>query len=553
MFNIKQTIREQIAGVVDDAIKKSGFSGIPYTVETPRERVNGDFSVNAAMLLSKTAKKPPRAVAEILTNNMDISGTYIERAEVAGPGFINFFLGRQWLCDVIGIVERLGKRYGSAPPVGEKVMVEFVSANPTGPMHMGNARGGALGDSLANILDFAGYDVTREFYLNDSGNQIEKFGCSLEARYLQQCGIDVPFDDEWYQGADISERAKEFIDIYGDKYVNASSEERKSALVDYALSENVKMMKKILSRYRISYDVWFSESSLYKSGEVDKVINILKERGFTYEKEGALWFRASNDGEKDEVLVRANGTPTYFAADIAYHKNKFDKRGFDRVIDIWGADHHGHVARMKTAMEAVGISSDRLTVVLMQLVRLMRGGEVARMSKRSGKAISLGDLLDEIGIDAARFFFNMRNAGSHFDFDLDLAVEQSNNNPVYYVQYAHARICSIIRILGEDGVFVKKYADIDTGLLTEKEELELLRKIAEFPDEIHAAAQTLEPSRMTRYAIELANEFHSFYNACRVNVDDEKIRDARLKLIDCARETLANVLGILGVCAPERM
>lgn len=554
MTNINQAVREQITKSIENSICESGFEGVSFTVETPRERVNGDFSTNAAMLLTKSAKMPPRAIADKLIEKIDIKGTFIERVEVAGPGFINFFLNNDWLYEVLPLVEKLGNRYGEVNlGSGEKIMVEFVSANPTGPMHMGNARGGALGDSMAKVLDFAGYDVTKEFYLNDAGNQIEKFGLSLEARYLQQCGIDAEFDESWYQGDDITERAKEFIAENGDKYVNANSDDRKKALVDFGLEKNVALMGKTLADYRINYDVWFKESDLYKSGEVDEVLSLLKEKGFTYEKEGAVWFKASEDGEKDDVLVRANGIPTYFLADIAYHRNKFINRKFDKVIDIWGADHHGHVARMKTAMEAVGVSSDRLEIVLMQLVRLMRGTEVARMSKRSGKAITLNDLLDEIGINAARFFFNMRNAGSHFDFDLELAVEQSNNNPVFYVQYAHARICSIIRLLGEDGVNVSSCDEIDAKLLNEKAEFELLRKIGEFPDEINAAAQTLEPSRMTRYAIELANEFHSFYNACRVNIDDVKLRSARLKLIDSARITLANVLGILAVDAPEKM
>ncbi len=554
MQNIRQTAKNQIISVVNNAISSAGFESVPFAVETPRELSNGDFSVNAAMLLAKSAKLPPRAVADKLAQFICTKGTYIDRVEVAGPGFINFYLNNSWLYDVLPLVEDLKENYGQTDiGSGESIVVEFVSANPTGPMHMGNARGGALGDSMANVLRFAGFDVTKEFYLNDSGNQIEKFACSLEARYLQQCGVEVPFDEEWYLGEDIIDRAKEFIAIHGDKYVNAPQDERKAALTEFALEKNIGEMKKTLSDYRISYDVWYRESDLYKSGEVDEVIRLLQEKGYTYKKDGALWFKASEDGEKDEVLIRANGVATYFAADIAYHRNKFQKRGFDRAINIWGADHHGHVARMKSAMEALGVKPDRLEVVLMQLVRLMQGGEVARMSKRSGKAITLNVLLDEIGVDAARFFFNMRNAGSHFDFDLDLAVEQSNNNPVYYVQYAHARICSIIRLLAGDGIFVKNCGDIDISLLKEKEELNLLRKIGELPDEIALAAQALEPSRMTRYAIELANDFHSFYSACRVNVEDRQLCQARLKLIDAVRITLSNVLGIVGVDAPEKM
>ncbi len=553
-MNIKETVRKQISSLVDKAVADCGFEAVAYQVETPREKANGDFSTNAAMLLTKIAKKAPRMIAEELVSKMDCNGTYIEKVEIAGPGFINFYLNKNWLYDVIDLVEKMGNRYGSIDyGKGKKVMVEFISANPTGPMHMGNARGGALGDSMAAVLDFAGYDVTREFYLNDAGNQVEKFACSLEARYLQECGIDVPFEEEWYQGADITQRAKEFIEINGDKYVNAESEERKAALVDYSLNKNVELMKKTLGDYRVNYDVWFYESELHKSGEVMETVEILKEKGYTYEKDGAIWLKSAVEDEKDDVLVRANGIPTYFAADIAYHRNKFVTRGFDRVIDVWGADHHGHVARMKYAMDAVGVESEKLEVVLMQLVRLMRNGEVARMSKRTGKAITLDDLLEEIGIDAARFFFNMRNAGSHFDFDLDLAVEQSNNNPVFYVQYAHARICSIIRLLEETGKKVKASGEINKDILVKDEEFNLLRQIAELPDEIKAAAETLEPSKLTRYSVELANAFHSFYNECHVNIEDEELSLARLKLIDCARITLANVLELLKVEAPEKM
>ena len=553
-MNIKETVRQQISALVDKAVADAGYEAVNYSVETPREKSNGDFSTNAAMLLTKVAKKAPRMIAEELISGMNCEGTYIDRVEVAGPGFINFYLNNNWLYDVIGLVEKMGNRYGSIDyGKNKKVMVEFISANPTGPMHMGNARGGALGDSMAAVLDFAGFDVTREFYLNDAGNQVEKFACSLEARYLQQCGVDVPFEEEWYQGADITQRAKEFIEMHGDKYVNSESDERKAALVDYSLNKNVELMQKTLGDYRVIYDVWFRESELHKSGEVMKTVEILKEKGYTYEKEGAIWLKAANEDEKDDVLVRANGIPTYFAADIAYHRNKFITRGFDRVIDVWGADHHGHVARMKYAMEACGVEPEKLEVVLMQLVRLMRGGEVARMSKRTGKAITLDDLLEEIGIDAARFFFNMRNAGSHFDFDLDLAVEQSNNNPVFYVQYAHARICSIIRLLSESGKNVKSAEEINRNLLSNETEFNLLRQIAELPDEIKAAAETLEPSKLTRYSIELANAFHSFYNECHVNVEDEELLHARLKLIDSARVALANVLELLKVEAPEKM
>ncbi len=553
-MSVNEKVREQISEVIKNAVEKCGYTVPNYIIEIPRDKENGDFSANAAMLMAKEAKCAPRMVAEKLVECMDTAGTYINEVKVAGPGFINFYLSDNRLYDVINEVEQKGDRYGSVNVGGgKKVMVEFVSANPTGPMHMGNARGGALGDSMAAVLDFAGFDVTREFYLNDAGNQIEKFAQSLQARYLQLCGIDVPFSEEWYQGEDIKQRAAEFIEKYGDSFVEAEEEARKKALVEFSLVINEKNMIETLKKYRINYDVWFKESSLYNDGDIEETLKILKDSGNCYEKDGALWLKNPDDSEKDEVLVRANGIPTYFTADIAYHRNKFVKRGFDKVIDVWGADHHGHVARMKSAMDAVGVGGDKLEVVLMQLVRLIQNGEVARMSKRSGKAITLDVLLDDIGIDAARFFFNMRNAGSHFEFDLDLAVQQSNDNPVFYVQYAHARICSIIRLLEENGVAVPTAAETEKALLNAPEEHELLKKIAQFPDEITAAADTLEPARLTRYAMDLATAFHSFYNACRVNIDDLPLKKARLKLIDCTRITLANVLRLLAVSAPEKM
>lgn len=435
-------------------------------------------------------------------------------------------------------------------------MVEFVSANPTGPMHMGNARGGALGDCLASVLEYAGYDVTREFYINDAGNQIEKFGNSLNARYIQQLqGEDaIAFPEDGYHGEDITDHAKAFIALYGDKYLACGEAERKAALVDYALEKNVTALREDLERYRIVYDVWFRESELHKSGAVQEAIALLKENGYTYEEDGAVWLNCEKMGlEKNEVLVRNNGIPTYFAADIAYHMNKLKTRGFDWAINVWGADHHGHVARMKKALDAVGADGSRLDVVLMQLVRLMKDGEVVRMSKRTGKAITLSDLLEDISVDAARFFFNMRSAGSHLDFDLTLAAEQSNENPVFYVQYAHARICSILRLLEEEGVRVLPYAQIRPELLKEEAELDLLKKLSDLPGEIESAARALEPARITRYVMELAACFHTFYTACRVKVEDRDLMNARLKLIDSTRIVLKGVLTMLKITAPEKM
>mgnify|MGYP000885795157 FL=1 len=564
MTNLIEKVKMQITKVIKQALQKAVETGnLPeievneINLEVPREKQHGDFATNIAMQITRQAKKAPRQIAEDLINHMNLEGTFIEKVEVAGPGFINFYLKNLWLYEVIPAIEAEGEDYGKVNiGNGQKVMVEFVSANPTGPMHMGNARGGALGDCLASVLEWAGYNVTREFYINDAGNQIEKFGRSLEARYIQLLkGEDaVPFPEDGYHGEDIIDHMKEFIQLEGDKYLNVPSEERRQVLVKYALEKNISKLKSDLENYGIKYDVWFRESSLYENHEVEETINYLKEKGYTYEDEDALWFKATEFGaEKDEVLVRNNGIPTYFAADIAYHRNKFITRGFDKVIDIWGADHHGHVARMKGAMKAIGCDPERLEIIIMQLVRLFRNGEVARMSKRTGRSVTLSDLLEETSKDAARFFFNMRQAGSHLDFDLDLSVSQSNDNPVFYVQYAHARICSIIRLLEEEGYKVQPASEINTSLLVQPEELELLKKLAELPEEIKLSAVTMEPSRMTRYLLDMAALFHSFYNACRVKVEDEQLMMARLKLIDCIRIVLKNVLHMLGISAPEKM
>ncbi len=525
-------------------------------LEVPKDKQHGDFACNIAMVLAKALKTAPRNIADAIVSRI-ANDSDIEKTEVAGAGFINFYLTSNWLCETMKAVEEQGENYGKIDlGKGKKVMVEFVSANPTGPMHMGNARGGALGDCLASVLEYAGYDVTREFYINDAGNQIEKFANSLNARYIQQLkGEDaIEFPEDGYHGDDITDHAKAFIEINGDKYLDAPERERKDALVDYALEKNITALREDLERYRIVYDVWFRESQLHNSGAVQEAIDLLGENGYTYEQEGALWLNCEKMGlEKNEVLVRNNGIPTYFAADIAYHMNKLKTREYDWAINIWGADHHGHVARMKNALDAVGLDGNRLDVVLMQLVRLMQNGEVVRMSKRTGKAITLSDLLEDISVDAARFFFNMRSAGSHLDFDLTLAAEQSNENPVFYVQYAHARICSIIRLLEEEGVKVKPYAEIKSELLKEEAELDLLKKISDLPTEIESAAKALEPARLTRYVMDLAAAFHTFYTACRVKLEDEDLMNARLKLVDTTRIVIKSVLTMLKITAPEKM
>lgn len=567
-MNMQEKMKEKIASAVAAACRAAMEAGelpVPETVpdleslirlEVPKDKQHGDFACNAAMVLAKNLRTAPRKIADAIAARIEPDGDIL-KVEVAGAGFINFYLTSNWLYETLRAVEEQGERYGRiALGKGKKVMVEFVSANPTGPMHMGNARGGALGDCLASVLEYAGYDVTREFYINDAGNQIEKFGNSLNARYIQQLqGEDaIAFPEDGYHGEDITDHAKAFIALYGDKYLACGEAERKAALVDYALEKNVTALREDLERYRIVYDVWFRESELHKSGAVQEAIALLKENGYTYEEDGAVWLNCEKMGlEKNEVLVRNNGIPTYFAADIAYHMNKLKTRGFDWAINVWGADHHGHVARMKKALDAVGADGSRLDVVLMQLVRLMKDGEVVRMSKRTGKAITLSDLLEDISVDAARFFFNMRSAGSHLDFDLTLAAEQSNENPVFYVQYAHARICSILRLLEEEGVRVLPYAQIRPELLKEEAELDLLKKLSDLPGEIESAARALEPARITRYVMELAACFHTFYTACRVKVEDRDLMNARLKLIDSTRIVLKGVLTMLKITAPEKM
>lgn len=572
---------EQIVSAVTKAINKGITDGsfaqaeIPsFKTEIPADRKNGDYSANAAFMLSKAFRMPPRKIADTILENINLDGTYFEKCEVAGPGFINFFLKPDFYSDVLLDIAESGDNYGKSDfGNGKKINVEFVSANPTGPMHMGNARGGALGDCLAAVLDWAGYDVEREFYVNDAGNQIEKFGLSLSIRYQQilkgEDFIELPEDS--YHGDDIRVLAQKYIDENGDILLDISEKERRKALVEFGLPENIEKMKAAMKKYRIDYDTWFSELTLHNGGELAETIEILKKNGYTYEKDGALWYKNTEvqtailkrEGKsdeyieklelKDDVLIRQNGNPTYFAADIAYHRNKLEKRGFDKAIDVWGADHHGHIARMKGAMEAVGIDSEKLDVVLMQLVNLMKDGKPVKMSKRTGKAITLVDLLDEVPIDAVRFLFNMREAGSAMDFDLDLAVEQSNQNPVYYCQYAHARICSILRKLETEGVKIRTPEKDELALLSSEEEKDLISHLAALTGVIINAASTYDPAKITHYATELATKFHRFYNAHRVMVDNESLMQARIFLIICIRNTMKNVLSMLKINAPESM
>lgn len=563
MSKIVKKTEIELKNIIEQAVKKAVSNGaLPeaempqFNIEKPANKDNGDYSTNVAMAGARAFKKAPRMIAEAIVSCIDLDGTAFDRVEIAGPGFMNFFLSQQFYSDVLKDVFSCGKDYGKSDyGQGKRVLVEFVSANPTGPMHIGNARGGAIGDCLASVLDWAGFSVNREFYVNDAGNQIEKFATSLEVRYLQHYDPSIELPEDAYHGQDIVEHAENFIKEYGDKYVNADSKERRKALVDFALPKNIAGLERDLGRYRITYDKWFRESTLHNDGSVQRVIDALKEKDVTYEQDGALWFKASEYGnDKDIVLVRANGLPTYIVPDIAYHYNKLVTRGYDKAIDVLGADHHGYVPRMKAALTALGLDASRLDCVIMQMVRLVREGETIKLSKRSGKAITLNTLIDEVPLDAARFFFNLREPNSHFDFDLELAAKQSSENPVYYVQYAHARICSIIKKAQEQGVELKTPSDDELALLNSKEEKDLIRHLSLLTDEIVAAAKSYDPAKITHYVIELATLFHKFYNAQRVMLDDnEGLMQARLFLCKAVKDTIYNILTMLKITAPKVM
>ena len=543
------------------------------TVEIPKDTANGDYAANHAMTGARALRMAPRKIAETLCKFVTLDGSLFSSVEVAGPGFINFRLADRWYAGVLDAIGTEGARYGTVDEGhGQKLMVEFVSANPTGPMHMGNARGGVLGDALASVLDRAGYDVWREFYVNDAGNQIEKFALSIDARYQQLVlGEDaVEFPEDGYHGDDIRELAALFREKYGDGWIDADVKERRELMAKLGLEHNLPKMRSDLRRYGIEYDQWFFESELHSSGCVAESVDILTERGYTYEKDGAIWLKTAQlmterllrEGKKqadidklelkDDVLRRANGFYTYFAADIAYHRNKFAQRGFDRVINVWGADHHGHVARLKAALDAVGLDGDKLDIVLMQLVKLTRNGEVVRMSKRMGKAISLTDLLDEIPVDAARYFFNTRPE-SPVEFDLELAVRQDSENPVYYVQYAHARICTMLDALIAEGYAIPAASEVDVSLLNADAERELIKQLAALPEEIRLAARDYDPSRVNKYVTELAARFHRFYTSCRIRDAEDGLREARMLLAAATRSVIAISLRLIGVSAPERM
>ena len=582
MANLIQAAREQVAQLTQAAYEKAAAQGllpagqtIQGTVEVPKDSKNGDFASSFAMAGAKALRMAPRQIAQIILDCLELEGSLFQRAEIAGPGFLNFFYAPRWYGEVLKAVEADPEGYGAcAEGQGKRVMVEFVSANPTGPMHMGNARGGVLGDTLANVLSRAGWSAWKEFYVNDAGNQVDKFARSIHARYMQLLlgEENFPFPEDGYQGGDIRELAQAFYAQHGDAFQDAPEEQWLDAMSRFGLERNIPKMQSDLRKYGIEYDQWFFESSLHSSGYVAETVELLTKQGWTYEKEGALWLNTTEllkekyirEGKtreqadkldlKDDVLRRANGFYTYFAADIAYHRNKFEARGFDLVINVWGADHHGHVARLQAALDGLGLDgSNRLVIVLMQLVNLLQDGKPVRMSKRTGKAIALHDLLDEISVDAARYYFNNRSATSPLDFDLDLAVRQDSDNPVYYVQYAHARICSLIARMREGGAQVCPAGQIDARALAEPEELALVKTLAQYPEEIRLAARDYDPSRINRYLTTLAGDFHRFYNACRCMVDDARVQAARLKLADSVRLVLANGLGLLGVAAPSKM
>ena len=580
-MNIIESAKEQVRQLTQDAYRAcvaagtlpGGIETIP-AVEIPKDTANGDYTTTFCLAAAKAMRMNPRQVAQTLMDAMALEGSYFTSVELAGPGFLNFRLGGKWFADTVSAIEAEGEKYGENDTLaGKKYMVEFVSANPTGPMHMGNARGGVLGDTLASVLQKSGADVWREFYVNDAGNQIEKFAKSLEARYFQLIkGEDsVEFPEDGYHGDDIRELAQAFYEKEGDKYLDCDERTRHDALAQFGLSVNIPKMKTDLARYGIQYDQWFFESSLHDSGYVADSVAALTEKGYTYEKDGALWLKTSDIlaaklrqegksdeaieklGLKDDVLRRANGFYTYFAADIAYHRNKFAVRGFDKVINIWGADHHGHVARLKGAMDALGLDGEhRLDIVLMQLVKLVRDGEVVRMSKRTGKAISLTDLLDEIPVDACRWFFNAKPE-TQMEFDLGLAVREDSENPVYYVQYAYARICTLLKNLAAEGYSVPRAAEADLSALNGEEEKALIKQLAQYPAVVVLAARDYDPSFINRYLSDLAAAFHKFYNACRIKGEAENVLLARLKLADTARAVLKNGMTLIGCSAPEKM
>jgi len=557
-LNPLEQVNQNLKEAIFEAISAAGLAAgeeIPAVVlEVPKDKAHGDLATNAAMQLTRIAKRNPRQIAEAIIEHLDHDKAGIVKAEIAGPGFINFTLSKSYLFPIIEQVYRQGEDYGRTDKgTGQKIQMEFVSANPTGSLHLGHARGAAVGDALCNVLDFAGYKVTREYYINDAGNQVVNLCKSIEARYLQELGQDAEMPEDGYYGEDIKGFAKELVAEQGDALMSMSPEERTQFLRKYGLNKELDKIKRDLGRFRVSFDEWFSETSLYADGQVEAALSELRSKGMTFEQEGATWLKTTPYGDdKDRVLVKNDGTYTYLTPDIAYHRNKYD-RGYDRMINIWGADHHGYIPRVKAAMQALGKDPEKLTVLIAQMVSLFQDGEKVKMSKRTGKAVTMVDLMDEVGVDAIRYFFTMRSMDSHLDFDMDLAISTSNENPVYYVQYAHARICSIFRQAEEQGISLPTPDSVNLNKLTSEHEYDLLRKIGELPEEIGIAADNFAPHRLVRYVYELAAQLHSYYRAERVITEDSEQTAARLALLGAVRTTLANVLRLIGVSAPERM
>jgi len=555
--HVLERIHQRVKDAIADAAVAAGLAArdeLPaFVVEAPKDKAHGDLATNAAMQLTRLAKRNPRQIAEAILEHLDRGAAMIESAEIAGPGFINFRLDKSYLYPVIGEVLRAGEAYGRVNiGGGKKVQVEFVSANPTGSLHLGHARGAAVGDALCNVLDFAGYDVTREYYINDAGAQVTNLAKSIEARYRQQLGLEAELPEDGYYGEDIIGFAKEVAGKEGDRLLALPEEERLRFFREYGLTRELDKIRRDLERFRVRFDNWFSETSLYETGQVEAAVEALRERGMVYEEDGAVWLESTRFGDdKNRVLVKQDGSYTYLTPDIAYHRDKYS-RGYDRMINIWGADHHGYIPRMKAAMAALGHDPDKLTVLIAQMVSLYQDGEKVKMSKRTGKAVTMEDLMDEVGVDAIRYFFTMRSMDSHLDFDMDLAVSTSNDNPVYYVQYAHARICSIFRQAEEQGIAID-HAKADLTRLAAEAEFELLRKLGELPQEVADAAEAFAPHRLIRYVYELASLFHSYYKAERVITDDAAQTGARLALLAAVRTAIANVLRLIGVSAPERM
>ncbi|AMA71584.1 arginine--tRNA ligase [Aneurinibacillus thermoaerophilus] len=556
-MSIVEQTKNKIIDQIKQAVVAAGIAEaekIPdFVLELPKDKQHGDYATNVAMQLTRIARRNPRQIAEEIVAQFDKQAASISRIEIAGPGFINFFMDNSYLTGVIGQIIEAGDNYGRTNAgKGKKVQVEFVSANPTGSLHLGHARGAAFGDALCNVLEMAGYNVSREYYINDAGNQIANLARSLEARYFQALGMDAEMPEDGYYGQDIIEFGKELAEKDGDKYARMSPEERFAFFRNWGRDKELEKIKKDLADFRVKFDEWFSETSLYESGAVEKIVEMLREKGYVYEKDGAVWLRSTAFGDdKDRVLIKQDGTYTYLTPDIAYHENKF-QRGFDQLINIWGADHHGYIPRMKAAMQCLGYDPERLVVLINQMVSLYQGGEKVKMSKRTGKAVTMRDLMEEVGTDATRYFFTMRSQDAHLDFDMDLAVSKSNENPVFYVQYAHARICSIFRQADEQGITLDT-TKADFNRMTGEKEIDLLKHLGEFPEEVAGAAEMLAPHRVVRYAHDLASLLHSFYNAERVITDDEGLTHARLALMKAVKITLVNALRLIGVSAPERM